>query len=238
MLRTHLIKKVYKPLIIVLILSFVSACTNGKRTFKQVDHDGDGRFEQQVTNTEKLSQRTLRLQEKRILANGLCSLQSNNHNEQRLVVSSSPLVIVDGSAITIPEEAQTKFYNPSIPPFNMPGCIAEALRWGGERLLAKVIDAGRDLLTLGIKGAAAYKIAKEVTDNSGVKVNGVEAGASVAVGTENAPAAIDNRDLSDNRSGQTGDGSQYGDCAGEVIDGFCVVPSLDEEAAPEELLVF
>lgn len=201
MFRTRLI-------LTIALLAFASGCTTGKRTTKLVDADNDGRFEQTVTNTENLSQRTLRLQEKRIMATALCSLESNNlsNPERRLIA-------VIGDA---------KIYSQNIPIFSMEGCIAEALRWGGERLVSTVIEKGAELLDTGVKGYAAVSIAKRVFDNQGVRVDNVAEGATVAIGTDEAPVSLDQR------SDRAGDGSTYNTCAGELVDGECVLATTNE----------
>lgn len=203
----------FRTLVIVFLsLVLATACTTGKRTTKFVDADGDGRFEQTVQNTDNLSQRTLRFQERVGMANALCTLESNNlANPERRIIA---------------EVGDTKIYSQDIPVFDMAGCIEEALRWGGERLLTNVVNKGAELLTLGAKGYAAVSIAKRVLDNRGVKVENVAEGATVAVGTEEAPINIDQR------ADRAGDNSTYNTCAGELVEGECVLPASagsDEE---------
>lgn len=198
MFRTRLI-------LALLIAVLCAACTTGKRTTKLVDENGDGRFEQTVTNTDNLSQRTLRVQEKAALANALCSLESNNLSDP------DRRIIADINGV--------KIYSQTIVSFDMSGCIAESMRWGGERLLSTAINKGAELLTLGAKGYAAVSIAKRVFDNQGVKVDNVAEGATVAIGTDQAPVAVDQR------SDQAGDSSTYNTCAGEIVEGECVLPA-------------
>lgn len=195
-------------IIFLIAAALISGCTTGKRTTKLIDADNDGRFEQTVVNTDNLSQRTLRLQEKVTMATALCSLESNNLSDpdRRLIAD------VEG----------VKIYSQNIVAFNMEGCIAESLRWGGERLMNTVINKSADLLNLGIKGYAAVSVAKRVFDNQGVKVDNVAEGATVAIGTDQAPVDIDQR------SDRAGDGSTYNTCAGDLIDGECVLPTNTE----------
>jgi len=208
MFRTHLI-------LALIAVALCGACTTGKRTTKLVDENGDGRFEQTVTNTDNLSQRTLRVQEKASLANALCSLESENLSDpERRIIAD-----VNG----------VKIYSQTIVAFDMAGCIAESMRWGGERLLTTAINKGAELINLGIKGVAAVSIAKRIFENQGVRVENVAEGATVAVGTDDAPVAVDQR------TDQAGDASTYNTCAGELDDGECVLPANATLPGAEEI---
>lgn len=228
-----------KHLIVIFLVATLSACATANRSNKATLTGGV--VDQTVENTENLSQKTIRYQEKVTLAKALCSLQSDNHQEQKITteVEYTPIVIVDGTFVEVPQSKMTSYDN-SVKPFDMVGCIEESLRWGGERLLGLVISKASDLLTKTIYGVAAVEIADRITDNSGVRIDGVEEGATVSVGTDNADSDVDNsdnRDLSDNsdnRSDQAGDGSVFNSCEGEVIDGVCSSPPEEEVEEVEE----
>lgn len=210
-------------LIYVLLLSvFIAGCANGKRTTKSVDGDQDGIAEQTVSNTDNLSQRTIRYQEKVTMATALCKAGSSDYNEQRIMFYSPEIQVGE-----VHVKAQP-VYNPMVAPFNMTGCIEESMRWGGERIATAVLNKTADLLKFGIIGSAAVDIATAAFENSGVKVSDVAEGATVGVGTDTAPVTIDQR------SDRAGDDSTYNTCAGDLVDGECVIPAVAATESGDE----
>lgn len=205
----------FRTFVIAFLLAcLLGGCATAKRTSKQIDSNGDGHAEQTVTNTDNLSQRSLRYQEKVALVNSLCGLQSERHNEQRLVTSAMPIVIMDGRAVAVPENSATKFYNPNIPPFNMVGCIEEGLRWSGERLVLRFTDFVDRAVTKGLPAYLAYKVFKTAVDKDSVSVKG-----------DNNRVGVSETGDIDIRQDKAGDQSTYNTCAGEIVDGECVLPA-------------
>lgn len=117
-----------------------------------------------------LSQHSHRYLTKVNMVVGLCTLQSNNHNQQRIITSTSPTIVMPNAItgayeiVPVPEDQRDVFYNPNIPPFNMSGCVAEGTTGQWARFMkfftGEVLGFAKAVVPYG----AAYLVADKVFD--------------------------------------------------------------------------
>lgn len=214
-----------RTLIICFTAIVISGCGMiGKGKIVNTVHHPDNRVE--TTTRSGMSSGAMKKVSKYDMAENLCGMQSTLYNEQRKIVEQSPIIIVDGKAIEIPESSKQVIYNHSIPPFDMQSCIAEGLRMPYERLGMKFLGVFEKVATLGLKVGApayfAYKAIQSSNKNGGTEINNPQPGSTNVVGgkAQQAPTSVDQ--------------SASGVCPGTVDPdtGICVTPV--EEAAEEE----
>ena len=122
--------------------------------------NGPGSQIRGIDDTSGLSQTSFRYYTKTEMVVKLCSLQSDNHNDQRktasvevpqAVYSVSPttgaVVVTEGPSITF------NAWNPAIPPFDMANCIAEGTTGQWARFLTflsgKLLDVAKSAIPYG-----------------------------------------------------------------------------------------
>jgi len=226
-------------LVVALLAMFISACATNPITESTTRYDNKTNTSVTESVTSTASQSTMKLMTRAKLAQAVCTAAGNDYKDY-LVLSNTnveflPIVIQDGQYIQLPEEAKIKFNNtvnrPSATAFNMSDCVEGVTKTGMERFFTgffkDVFSFGRDVIPYGAGFLVADKFLDFLGDNTGVEVNGVEAGATVAVGSDDANISIDQR--SDN----AGDNSTFNTCAGEIIEGQCVLPAQAQETDGE-----
>lgn len=229
---------------IVFVLTFLTGCANfgigannSISTQETVINPATNNPET-TTITRNVNSSNMKLITRADLAEAMCTVAGDSY-EEYLVLSNTnveflPIVIQDGKYVNLPPEAKIKFNNtvkrPNAAPFNMGSCVEDVMKTGVERFFTgffkDVFQFGRDVLPYGAGYLVADKFLdfvnennKLIAENSSPKIENVGEGATVAVGTDNAQVNVDQR------SDQAGDGSTYNTCAGEVVDGQCVLPA-------------
>lgn len=231
----------FKKILILSSLILLTACGTFNKTSESKSNTRFDRASNRVlTNTTSTSTNssTFKYISRLDLARAVCTVAGEEY-KQFLVLSDTnveflPIVIQDGKYIQLPDEAKIVFNNkvnrPGASPFNMGTCVTDVTKTGMERFFTgffkDVFKFGRDIIPY----AAGYKVAgkfldyigdnnKLIADSAGVKVNGVEEGATVAVGTDESIVNVDQR------RDQAGDNSTFNTCAGEISEtGACVLP--------------
>ena len=122
-------------------------------------------------NFRGMSNKTIRVISKRQLFEALCSKQSEQHNEQRLITSLAPPVVlvpntITGSleAVALPDSYQSKVYNQDTPPFDMVGCISQASSNSWERIANNLIGRFFDVAESAIPIAGGVAVADRLFD--------------------------------------------------------------------------
>ena len=220
----------------LLVLSSLVGCSMVNESIASRDIDEDGIPEETVVNTANMTPSGYKFMKRADLVEKLCVKAQDNYDKYLVLstfsVTQTPIVIVNGAYVPIPEGSGSTVSNivnrPDAGPFDMVGCIEHGMKTGVERLLSQTIAGVVDITKTVIPFGAGYFVADRVVDaleKPDIEVDG-----------DGNTVGLTDGGVVDQRSDQAGDDSVYsnGSCVGEIIDGQCVLPQADPEEDPEE----